>query len=403
MSRRGTRHRPAPGRSGSRPTGRGRSAVAGAKVGGSAAPAASGGIRQFLEMAEREVVTATFWSAAPPEDGAAAVVRIRGRRLHLTGRPNARDQFVREETVGPLPPGIGPFSITTIVSDVNPGEWVVTADVAPDTRSAGGWGRAQRPRQPLAPAGWSWRRWSLWTAPEASVSTTMKPLARRPGILRGGWAAMVALGIVFALALQTALVAREQLPTGSSLTLSAVAVVLGAIGAKAWYVILDRRQGRWNGWCIQGLVLGIVTVLMLGAPALDLPLGTFLDLTTPALFLGMATGRVGCFVGGCCYGRPTCSRWGIWSSDQRIGVRRIPTQLLESALSLAVAIVTFLLALTSPAPGGLVFAGALAAYTLCRQALLRLRAEARRTSSGSRATTVAAAVVLLGVAVMALA
>src|SRR5579884_3267225 len=47
----------------------------------------------------------------------------------------------------------------------------------------------------------------------------------------------------------------------------------------------------------------------------------------------MAVGRVGCFFAGCCGGPPTASRWGVWSSDQRVGACRIPTQLMELVLA----------------------------------------------------------------------
>ncbi len=47
---------------------------------------------------------------------------------------------------------------------------------------------------------------------------------------------------------------------------------------------------------------------------------------TPAIALGMAIGRIGCFLTGCCYGIETNLRIGIDFGD---GVTRIPTQLIE--------------------------------------------------------------------------
>lgn len=46
----------------------------------------------------------------------------------------------------------------------------------------------------------------------------------------------------------------------------------------------------------------------------------------PAIALGMAVGRIGCFLSGCCYGIPTNLPIGIDFGD---GVARIPTQLIE--------------------------------------------------------------------------
>lgn len=48
----------------------------------------------------------------------------------------------------------------------------------------------------------------------------------------------------------------------------------------------------------------------------------------PAIALGMAIGRIGCFLTGCCYGIKTNLPIGIDFGD---GINRIPTQLIEMA------------------------------------------------------------------------
>ena len=44
---------------------------------------------------------------------------------------------------------------------------------------------------------------------------------------------------------------------------------------------------------------------------LGLPMWTVADALTPSLALGTVFGRVGCFLNGCCYGRPTALPWGV--------------------------------------------------------------------------------------------
>ena len=51
----------------------------------------------------------------------------------------------------------------------------------------------------------------------------------------------------------------------------------------------------------------------------------------PAIALGMAIGRIGCFLTGCCYGIETNLPIGINFGD---GINRIPTQLIESIFCL---------------------------------------------------------------------
>jgi phosphatidylglycerol---prolipoprotein diacylglyceryl transferase len=186
-------------------------------------------------------------------------------------------------------------------------------------------------------------------------------------------------------------------------TISLIAIAAGVIGAKAWYAVVHRRTHCVNGWCIQGLLAGVVLVLAASVPVALTPLGSFLDVSAPGLLLGMALGRLGCLVGGCCCGRPTGARWGIWSSDQRVGVRRYPTQLMEAGLALGVGLAALGTVLVAgPAHGG-IFVGAVAAYTLGRQGVLRLRAEHRTTRLGPRLTAGAAAMILAAdVALLAL-
>jgi phosphatidylglycerol:prolipoprotein diacylglycerol transferase len=75
-----------------------------------------------------------------------------------------------------------------------------------------------------------------------------------------------------------------------------------------------------------------------------LPFLKIADIYSPAIALGLSVGRLGCFAGGCDYGRPTTSSWGVVFTDPRahelsgvpIGVRIYPTQILESLASLAI-------------------------------------------------------------------
>lgn len=62
------------------------------------------------------------------------------------------------------------------------------------------------------------------------------------------------------------------------------------------------------------------------------------DLCAPALALGHAFGRLGCFCAGCCYGRPTDSIFGVVFANPLcevnpayLGIKIHPTQLYEAA------------------------------------------------------------------------
>jgi len=215
------------------------------------------------------------------------------------------------------------------------------------------------------------------------------------------WPALVGLGAAVALTVQALLAAHAGLPVTRVLLLSLVACVVGLVGAKLYYLTGYYLGGRRPpslltvGMCIQGFVLGAIGALVVGAWVVGVPVGALLDVTAPGLLFGMTIGRFGCFFGGCCAGRPTASRWGLWSSDRRLGMRRVPTQLLEAAVALLVGLAALLAVwATTPRPAGVVFIGAIAAYTLGRQLLFPLRAAPRHTAHGRTLTMALAGLVV---------
>ena len=69
---------------------------------------------------------------------------------------------------------------------------------------------------------------------------------------------MVALGIAVALALQFLVISGDHLVVGPWLSVSPVAIVVGIVDAKMWFIVLHRREHRINGWCIQGFITGAI-------------------------------------------------------------------------------------------------------------------------------------------------
>lgn len=355
--------------------------------------------------AEPEALVVTRWFNAR-QDGEpySATVRFTGRRVGPTGKPQPRDSFTQEETVDGIVPGSGPVSITAWVYGLQPGEWTVSAELIGPRNGAVGQQPFTRARptvdaQPLQPATWSWRRWAL----SAGVANPMKtrwallaPLARSPAVLPGIYPALAVVGAVVALALQAAILPHENVSVGRSLVVSLLALVIGLAGAKLWYAVLHPEESVVKGgWAVDGFLIVAPLVAAVALLAFNLPIGTVLDATAPGLFFAVAIGRLGCFVTGCCAGRCTNSRWGVWSSDRRVGARRVPTQLLESGAGLLIGVVALLVVLADALPvRGAVFVAAFAIYALVRQSLLRLRAE-QRTSARTLPLTAAAAVVVL--------
>lgn len=331
---------------------------------------------------EPQGLAATYTFEAPSEGGPSGVaIRFAGTRNDVKGNPGPRDRFERTERVAAIPGAGGRVAITTRVEGINAGEWRVTA--TPIEQPAA----VRLPRR------------------TATASTSFAKLTYGPGVRLMSWPALVGLGVLIALALQVWLLARAHIAVLPGLGVSLAACVLGYVGAKAYYLALHRKHPRnfmTAGACIQGFLAVAFAVVAVGAWALRIPVGLLLDVSTPGILLAMAVGRPGCFLTGCCAGRPTASRWGMWSSDRRVGIRRFPVQLVEAVVAMSLGVAALAVVLTAQPPmRGLVFVGAVAAYTFARQLLFPLRADTH-TSRGRAATMVISGLALIASVVLSL-
>jgi len=338
-----------------------------------------------------QAVAVTYWFDPPKREGELEVaVQLTGRRLDVEGARTPEDDFVAVASLSGVRLKSGRTSLTHRVRGKAPGRWQVTAEA---TAVPKGGGRADAVRLPPA---------------EAIGQSTFAPVASAlaPGVVVGAWPAMVTLGVVLALALQGALAQKHGLASGSVLALAILAVALGAVGAKLYYRVTHwgEKGGRlFAGLSVQGFVIVSTATFVIGGAFQGLPVGHLLDATVPALLLGQAVGRLGCLMGGCCAGLPTHSRWGVWSSDRRVGTRRIPVQLLESGAAAVLAVATGAIAWSTPtSAAGLLFVAGLAAYVAVRQLLFPLRGVARATRHGRQATLVMALLILVAVLAVAL-
>jgi phosphatidylglycerol:prolipoprotein diacylglycerol transferase len=144
------------------------------------------------------------------------------------------------------------------------------------------------------------------------------------------------------------------------MTVPAICYGLGYLTGVAAFAWMARRRGfTSNGvWVIMqaGLIGGLaganLAQWLLGSSAGKTVLGGILggwlavdvikrrlrftrptgDLFAVALCAGEAVGRLGCFFGGCCFGKVTDVPWAVWQH----GAHRHPTQLYLSVASLGV-------------------------------------------------------------------
>lgn len=129
------------------------------------------------------------------------------------------------------------------------------------------------------------------------------------------------------------------------------AMLGGIIGARLIYVAYYWRDfaanpaqvfAIWTGGLIfyGGLIGGVLAVLAV-IKFRKLSVGKVADMAAPAMAIGSAIGRIGCFANGCCYGKETSSFLGVTytnelASARPLGVSLYPTQLFEVAYNLLI-------------------------------------------------------------------
>ncbi|OGS16973.1 MAG: hypothetical protein A2234_01175, partial [Elusimicrobia bacterium RIFOXYA2_FULL_58_8] len=121
-----------------------------------------------------------------------------------------------------------------------------------------------------------------------------------------------------------------------------------------------------------------------------IPLPRATDLFAPALALGHAFGRIGCFLAGCCHGRPAGGWYGVVFTDPAsevapalLGTPLHPVQLYETAGNLLIFVIlnkTLNRALKGGLPPGTVIGVYAALYSVLRGSLEFLRGDDRGSS-----------------------
>ncbi len=119
-------------------------------------------------------------------------------------------------------------------------------------------------------------------------------------------------------------------------------MVSGIAGARAAYVLANAVEFRaapglilrvdQGGLVFYGGLLGATVAALLYARFKGVPWAPFSDFVVTALPLGQAIGRLGCFLNGCCFGRPGTAPWCVWAHD----ALRHPVQIYETALALLI-------------------------------------------------------------------
>lgn len=153
---------------------------------------------------------------------------------------------------------------------------------------------------------------------------------------------MIALGILVCVLMGMYRARKYGYKDEAVLDIAIFGILSGFVGAKLLYVLVEFDSFLKNpmdvlgseGFVVYGGIIVGALVGILYCRIKKLPCWEYFDLLAPSIAVAQGFGRIGCFLAGCCYGRPTDTFWGVTfpeGSFAPAGVPLIPTQLISSA------------------------------------------------------------------------
>lgn len=226
----------------------------------------------------------------------------------------------------------------------------------------------------------------------------------------------VALGFIAAFALTFRLARSYSMSHREVMDMGFLAVVWGIIGSRLLFVLINPSYYwahpldifmAWEGGLVfSGGILAAGLAMFLYSRDKGIPFGRIGDLWAPGVALGQAVGRIGCFMAGCCFGKPLEGPLAVVFTDPRslapLNIFLHPTQLYAAFTGFLITGILYLLHKRKKFEGQ-VFLWFLILHSTGRLLVERFRADQRGTVPGAEmSVTQLIALVLLMASVAAL-
>lgn len=201
----------------------------------------------------------------------------------------------------------------------------------------------------------------------------------------------IAVGFLVGMGIAVSHAKKSGLPFQKIADLGFYVILSSILGARVFYIFTDweRFSGNlldmfkiWEG----GLVFygGLIAAMLTGIWFIkknSLPALKTLDVFAPALAIGHAFGRIGCFFAGCCHGAPTNVPWAVtFTHPESLAVKGVPlhpVQLYDSAGELAIFFLLLTLRKSKRFDGELIFTYGIL-YSILRFTVEFLRGDATK-------------------------
>jgi phosphatidylglycerol:prolipoprotein diacylglycerol transferase len=158
---------------------------------------------------------------------------------------------------------------------------------------------------------------------------------------------MVVLAVIAIIGISWREAKRVGIPEDHIFSLAVWAIISGVVFSRVIHII-DHWQYymehpsqilNFEGLGVYGAVIGIVLAVVVYCRVRKLSIWQMGDIIAPGALVGMAIGRIGCLINGCCYGLPTTLPWAVIyvnpNSYAPLGVPLHPTQVYHILWNMA--------------------------------------------------------------------
>lgn len=154
----------------------------------------------------------------------------------------------------------------------------------------------------------------------------------------------VATGFLAGLMVTIKIGKAEGITAQQTMDIGFLMIVAAIVGSRLMYVLmnisyymeqpLDALKMWQGGLVFSGGIVCVVLAVTWYTRRHQFSFWKMADIWAPAMAVGQGIGRIGCFMAGCCYGKPTGSKWGVVFTDPHslapLNIPVHPTQLYSS-------------------------------------------------------------------------
>jgi phosphatidylglycerol:prolipoprotein diacylglycerol transferase len=157
----------------------------------------------------------------------------------------------------------------------------------------------------------------------AAIIVLFLPRYFPDGVPLRGYGLMVLAGSIVGILMAVHRAQQARVPADEILGLAVVLFICGVVGARLFYIVeywdsRIRKEDWWStlkdalsytegGLVVYGGMLGFAAYVWYR----KLPALAMADLIAPSMMAGLALGRIGCLLNGCCYGGESTAPWAV--------------------------------------------------------------------------------------------